>query len=299
MKIRLLALLLLAAAGSAAASAPKAAGAPLECRTLDLAAAPQLQSIMPRLARQRVVFVGENHDNYADHLVELAIIRGLYARHRNLALGLEFFQQPFQPALDAYIAGRIDEAQMLRRTQYFRRWGYDYRYYRPIMRFARAHHIPVIALNLPGEITSKVARHGMDSLTAKERAEIPHTIDRTDTAYRSRLLKVFSKHPHHRDTDFEKFLDVQLLWDEGMAARAAKYLRAHPGRRMVILAGAGHLQYGSGIPRRLKRRLPVSSAIVLNARENPLDPKVADILTLPAERHLPPPGRLGIYRAPL
>ena len=33
---------------------------------------------------------------------------------------------------------------------------------------------------------------------------------------------------------------------------------------MVVLAGSGHLEYGQGIPKRLLRRVPVESAILLN-----------------------------------
>jgi len=39
-----------------------------------------------------------------------------------------------------------------------------------------------------------------------------------------------------------------------MAERAADYLQRNPKRRMVVLAGSGHLMYGQGIPKRLLRR---------------------------------------------
>jgi len=84
-----------------------------------------------------------------------------------------------------------------------------------------------------------------------------------------------------------------------MAERAARYLEQHPGRRMVVLAGGGHLVYGSGIPRRLTRRIAVDTAIVLNGSLGALEPDIADFLLLPEERRLPPAGLLGIILEPM
>ncbi|MFQ5935901.1 MAG: PDZ domain-containing protein, partial [Acidiferrobacterales bacterium] len=71
-------------------------------------------------------------------------------------------------------------------------------------------------------------------------------------------------------------------------------LQVHPARHMVILAGSGHIAYGSGVPRRLQRRLAVATATVINAADQSDDPAVADFLLFPAERQLPPAGMLGI-----
>lgn len=266
-------------------------------RAADLKALPNLSAIIPRLAEKQVVFVGETHDQLAHHLAQLEIIRGLHAIHDDLVIGLEYFQVPFQQALDAYIAGQSTEEQLLKQTEYFERWRFDYRLYRPILRYAREHGIPLLALNIPSEISRKVARSGIESLSAAEQAQIPQEIDRSDQAYRERLRAVFETHRERGAArgSFDHFVDSQLLWDEGMAETAAKYLRAHPGRHMVILAGSGHLLYGSGIPGRLLRRVPLASAIVINAGANATDPQMADFLLFPAEATLPPAGLLGVF----
>jgi uncharacterized iron-regulated protein len=260
---------------------------------LDLNAATNLEGIIPVLAGKRVVLVGEIHDRYESHLMELEIIRRLHAVHPRLAIGMEAFQQPFQDVLDDYIEGKLDVTQLLRGTQYYRRWRFDFRNYAPILGYARAHQLPVVALNLPEELTSKVGREGIAGLTAAERKELPDEIDRSDAAYEARLREVFENHRRMGGHSFRNFVDVQLLWDEGMAERAAEYLRAHPDYTMVVLAGEGHLAYGSGIPRRLKRRLDADSAIVLTEWEGELEPGLADYVLLPREQSLPPSGKFG------
>jgi len=81
-----------------------------------------------------------------------------------------------------------------------------------------------------------------------------------------------------------------------MAQHAATYYEKHPKKRMIILAGGGHLIYGYGIPQRLKRRLPnADSAIVLNGFLTAPSKALADFVLLPEPLMLTQPGRLGIY----
>lgn len=264
-----------------------------ETPALDLGALPDLDTVIGRLADKRVVFVGEQHDRYEHHLMQLEIIRRLHQRDPRLAIGMEIFQQPFQSWLDAFVAGELSEAELLRNTEYYSRWRFDFRLYAPILRFAREQHLPVVALNLPQELTRKVGRGGLESLSEEERAQVPAEIDRSDADYVERLAQVFDHHPHINKQSFDHFLEVQLLWDEGMAERAAEYLRGHPDHRMVVLAGSGHLAYASGIPQRLLRRMPVSSAIVLNGWQGVMDAQLADFLLFPDQLALPPAGKLG------
>jgi uncharacterized iron-regulated protein len=263
--------------------------------SLDLSTLSDLETLIPALAERRVVLIGETHDRLEHHLIQLEIIRGLHAIHPKLAIGMEAFQQPFQPPLDDYLAGELSERELLRQTEYYRRWRFDFRLYQPILEYAREHRLPLVALNLPVELTRKVGERGIDGLSDEERAEIPDQIDRSDPEYQRRLEEVFERHPKREGSSFDRFLEVQLLWDEGMAERAADFLEAHPDYRMVILAGSGHVAHGSGIARRLVRGNPVSTAIVLAGWEGALEPGLGDYLLLPQERQLPAAGRIGAF----
>ncbi len=265
---------------------------------VDLHTLPDLAAIIPRLAESRVVFVGELHTDYAAHLNQLAIIRGVHERRPDLAIGMEYFQQPFQRYLDDYVAGRITETELLAKTEYFTRWGYDFRLYEPILAYARQQHIPLVALNVPSEIVRKVGRSGFSGLSAQERAQVPQDMDRSSAAYRDYLQSVFREHPGATGMPFDHFFDAQLLWDEGMAACAARYLHEHPGRAMVILAGSGHVQYGFGLPDRLSRRLPVSRTVVVDGLSAAFATDLADIVLLHKEMALPPAGTLGVTLEP-
>jgi uncharacterized iron-regulated protein len=226
---------------------------------LDRSQSSGIHALIPRLASKRVVFVGEAHDNHAHHQRQLAVIRGLHRAGRQLAIGLECFQRPFQAALDDYVAGAIDEQTLLARTEYHSRWGFDPALYRPILRYAREQRIPLVALDLPAEA---VERARADRLVGAP----PYRPD-----HLARLRRLHADHLARRRVhadpaagpglSFARFVQAQLLRDEGMARAAADYLGAHPARLLVVLVGSGHLA-GPGVPARLRRQLPVDLAVV-------------------------------------
>ena len=262
--------------------------------TVDLDDQQQLDKAIGLLADKRVIFVGEVHDRLEHHQNQLRIIQSMYARYPDLVIGVEYFQQPFQHYLDDYIAGRIDEREMLIKTEYFKRWQVDYRLIQPIFAFAREKHIPVLALNVSDEIHNKVFRGGMKSLDPLELAQTPEDIQPANEHYLQRLNAIFKSHPP--SNDFATFVEGVLLWDESMADTAARYLKAHPRSRMVVLAGMVHVMYGDGIPERLNRRLGSNqSAVMLNGNDFGNYPGVADYqLVTDGGKVLPKAGKLGV-----
>ena len=260
-----------------------------------LGATEPMQSLIGKLADRRVVLVGETHTRFDHHLQQLAILRGLHQRNPNIALGVEWFQLPAQPHLDDFVAGRISEAEMLERTGYFDRWRFDYRLYRPVILYAKENGIPIVALNAAVEITNRISEVGIAGLTPDEKTKVPD-IDRSNTVYAEHLKQFFAQHPGGEKRSFDRFLDVQLTWDETMADTAARYLRENPGRRMVVMAGSGHIANRWGIPDRLQRRLPDAAiATVVFADGKEVNERLADYLVFSPEAELPKAGLLGLY----
>ncbi len=238
-----------------------------------------LAGVIERVAGKKIVYVGENHDQYSNHVMEMEIIKDLHRRGKKLAIGMEMFQRPFQKPLDDYIERRIDEREFLKKSEYFKRWGFDYNHYRPILEFARLESIPVVALNMKQEIVDKVFRSGLDSLSEEERKFVPSAMDFSDEAYRKRLEKVFREHEDFGAKNFNFFCQAQVLWDETMSESIDEFLKAHPSDHMVVLAGNGHLAYGSGIPKRTARRNGYDYAIILNDAD--LEKDIADYVFFP------------------
>ncbi|NPB09072.1 MAG: PDZ domain-containing protein [Thermodesulfobacteria bacterium] len=254
-----------------------------------------LETIARAISLHRVIFLGEQHDRYEEHLAQLAIIKWLNEHGHKIAIGMEMFQASFQPVLDDYISGRIDEIEFLKRSEYFKRWGFNWRLYKPILDYARKHRIPVIALNVRSEITDKVAKKGLEALSPEEKSTLPE-IDRENAAYREFLRLVYESHPENQKEikDFETFYQAQLLWDETMAERIVSYLNKHPDRQMVVIAGRAHVAYGYGIPSRVARRGIEDYVIVLLSPGESLSPAMADYVLFPSPEKAPFTARLGV-----
>ncbi|MBA4372406.1 MAG: hypothetical protein C0402_06040 [Thermodesulfovibrio sp.] len=226
-----------------------------------------LQGIIGKVGSKKIVYAGEVHDRFDHHRAQFELIRGLHRKNGKIAIGMEMFQLPFQKVLDAYIAGEIGEKEFLKKSEYFKRWSFDYNLYREILLYAREYKIPVVALNIRKELVSKVSKAGMLALTKDELGELPADMDFTDDAYRQRLKETFLRHMHNAERNFDFFYQSQVLWDESMAHTLDAFLQKNPAYQMVVLAGGGHMAFGSGIPRRAFRLNGFDYSIILNSDE--------------------------------
>jgi aminopeptidase N len=247
---------------------------------------------LDQLAGKKIVYVGEEHDKLSHHQVQLEVLRALYRQNPKIAVGMEMFQAPSQKALDDYISGAIDERAFLKQSEYFKNWNLDYHYYKPILDFAREKRLPVIALNARREIVAQVASGGLQSLSEKDREDIPPQLDFSDQEYRARLKKVFAAHRGSQEKNFDYFYQAQLVWDETMAESIDRFLKKNPESRMLVLTGNGHLEYGAGIPKRSFRRNGYDYAIVLNDGEVKKD--IADFIAFPEAMEGPSTPRLMV-----
>ncbi len=234
-----------------------------EAAAIDVSKIKTLSDVINGVADKKVIYVGEIHDVFAHHAVQLDIITGMYEKNKKTAIGMEMFQRPFQETLNSFIAGRVGENDFLKRSEYFQRWGFDYHLYKPILDFARTENVPVVALNIRREIIDKVSKNGIDSLSEVEKEAIPSEIDLSDNEYRERLKKVFKMHKNAKDRSFDYFYQSQILWDETMSQSIDEFFRERSDYQMIVLAGKGHLEYGAGIPKRTFRRNGQDYAIVL------------------------------------
>jgi uncharacterized iron-regulated protein len=81
----------------------------------------------------RIIYVGEQHDQFAHHLNQLRVIKKLHEAGYKIAVGMEMFQVPYQKSLDDYMAGLISERRFLKESGYFSNWRFDYNLYKPII----------------------------------------------------------------------------------------------------------------------------------------------------------------------
>ncbi len=249
--------------------------------------------IINALKFPKVVYLGEKHDEMGIHKAQFEIIKGL-SKHNKVAVGMEMFQRPFQKVINEYLAGNIDEKTFLKETEYFKRWSFNYHFYRPIIEFCKKNGIPIVAINLQAEISKKIARSGLKGLSKKERQELPVELDLENITYRELLKEIYKNHKQEALKDFDNFFEAQIAWDETMALSISRFLESNPEYQMIVIVGGGHVEFGYGIPSRVKRRLKsISQAIVLfNQKE--ISPQKADFFLNTPKLKEPFLAKLGV-----
>jgi uncharacterized iron-regulated protein len=252
-----------------------------------------VDSIIPYLTASRIIYIGERHDRFAHHINQLQIIKKMHNAGYKLAVGMEMFQKPFQAVVNDYLTGRIDEHTFLKKTEYFSRWRYDYNLYKPIVDYLKQQNLPLVALNIHGDISRKVARDGIYSLLDKEKKQLPGSMDFSNEHYRRDLNEVFPLHKEQGELkDFSYFYQAQILWDEAMSESAQKFLTDNPESKLVILAGNGHVRHKYGIPERLYRRNHEPFTVVVQDEE--IEDGIADYVLITAKLEGEKSPRLGV-----
>lgn len=217
----------------------------------------------------RFIYVGETHNSMPMHDLQFEVLRAVYARDRHLAVGMEMLPVTVQETLNKWSAGLLTKEEFIREVRWYVNWNFHFGYYEKIFDFAKEHRLPVLALNVPRDVISKLRMRGWNALTPKEKAFFPGQPDVTNEEHRSLIRAIFEsmEMPHQMkgpglDQVFEGLYRAQSAWDEVMGANVVRGFEKE-GRRVVVCAGSGHLIYNLGLNFRASKGMPAPFKTVI------------------------------------
>lgn len=215
-----------------------------------------------QLKNYDVIFLGEWHDDAANHVAEMYLLRAIYDRSSQLALSMEQFERDVQPVVDDYLASRIGEDALLQKG---RAWGNYAESYRPLVEFAKDHGLPVIAANAPASLVRCVGEKGPEflrTLDPQKRRWAAETLHLENGAYKDKFMRFLAEDGSHGATGADaaaqnaRAYASQVLRDDTMAESIALYLEKNRGHKVVHITGDFHVEGGLGTVERLKDRMP-------------------------------------------
>ncbi|MCK5680659.1 ChaN family lipoprotein [bacterium] len=218
------------------------------------------------LAKERIIFVGEGHDNIYDHQVELEVVKNLFQRFpERLAVGFEMLAHLNQDKVDLWLNGDLSDEFFIR--LFAEDWSVaEYAYYREIFTFLKKNKIPVIALNVSRQEKMKFMQEMMasgknSSSSSEQKKSAPVIAD----PYQEEALQAMFKGHTEGHGDVSMFLKVHQLWEDTMADNIYNYLRnpAGSGKLLVVIAGGFHVAHGYGLPRRVFQRTKANYSTLL------------------------------------
>jgi uncharacterized iron-regulated protein len=233
-----------------------------------------LEAVAAAMSSAEVVFIGETHNDTVAHRIELQLLQSAFARYgsnagadsrRQVILSLEMFERDVQTALDEYLSGLILERQLITDSRPWSNYQSDYR---PLVEFARANNIPVIAANVPTRYANRVARMGRGSLAALSPAAkswlAPLPYGEAGAGYAAKFNRVMKGVTGgHEGNASQNFLDAQVLRDATMAYAIAQTLTGRQKALVLHVTGIFHVEGRLGVPEQLEKYRPRTRALVI------------------------------------
>jgi uncharacterized iron-regulated protein len=206
-----------------------------------------LEALMNDLQAVQIIYVGEQHTNPDHHAIQLKILENLCQTSPGLIVGMEMFDRTYQPILDQWSAGMLTDQEFIEKVHWYANWKYDFDFYAGILTFIKDHRIPLFALNVPSDISAKIAVGGLENLRPWERQYLPKIINTSNLAHKSYVENIFNLHHAKGRENFEFFYAAQCIWEDAMAQSIADNLG---NNSMIVFAGNGHIIQKFGIPDR-------------------------------------------------
>lgn len=237
----------------------------------------KLEEVIEALDNADVLFVGEKHDDAVGHALEAEMLRRADERYsqgsgkrREVALSLEMFERDVQTVLDEYLGGLISERHFLLSSRPWNNYATDYK---PLVEYARAHRLHVIAANAPARYVSRVNAEGpasLSSLSKEARAWLPPLpFPEASAAYAAKFNSFMSggraaaqqtpANPHGG----MHLLEAQTLRDASMAYAISEFLKRGRDPLVVQFNGTFHSEGRMGVPEQLAHYRRKARAVVV------------------------------------
>ena len=208
----------------------------------------------------RIIYVGEHHNNATHHDIQLKILTALYEKSPQLIVGMEMFDRTYQPILDQWSAGVLERPTFIEKVHWYANWKFNFELYGGLLEFIKKNRIPLVALNIPSRVTSRIAVGGIDNLLPDDSQFLPKDIDVSNPDHRIYIEKIFSHHKLKGRENFEYFYSAQCVWEDTMADSISKHIG---NSKMLVITGNGHLIQKFGIPDRVFKRARLSFRTIL------------------------------------
>ena len=202
-----------------------------------------------------VVFFGEYHGHQGSHLLQSQLQVALNQQQPGLVLSMEQFSVDHQAVLNRYLTDELGEAELIADAD---AWP-DYRAsYRPLVEYAKAQSLPVVAANAPADVARCVGRSGaryLDTLDTATRVLLPDQPFLEVPGYRTKFMQAMAHGSDHSERMENQYL-AQLIRDHTMAASILDAVARHPGHQVLHINGTFHSEQSLGTVAALRIRAP-------------------------------------------
>ena len=227
-----------------------------------------------------VVFFGEIHNCVISHWMELKVLEALTENNKKLKVGMEMLEADNQLIIDEYTSSLISSDRFEEECRLWPNYSTDYE---PLVYYAKRHHLPLIATNVPRRYASVVKEKGLaflDSHSAEAKRYLPKLpikyVENKNAQEGFALMGVLGK---VKETKPQLMAQAQAIKDATMGWFIAQNLKK--GEQMIHFNGTYHSDARNGIIPYLLEYRPKTTISTLRAvRQEEIDKIEKDYLGL-------------------
>lgn len=227
-----------------------------------------------------VVFFGEIHNCVISHWMELKVLEALTENNKKLKVGMEMLEADNQLIIDEYTSILISSDRF---EEECRLWPNHSTDYEPLVYYAKRHHLPLIATNVPRRYASVVKEKGLaflDSLSAEAKRYLPKLpikyVENKNAQEGFALMGLLGK---AKETKPQLMAQAQAIKDATMGWFIAQNLKK--GEQMIHFNGTYHSDARNGIiPYLLEYRPKTTISTIRAVRQEEIDKIEKDYLGL-------------------
>ena len=227
-----------------------------------------------------VVFFGEIHNCVISHWMELKVLEALTENNKKLKVGMEMLEADNQLIIDEYTSSLISSDRFEEECRLWPNYSTDYE---PLVYYAKRHHLPLIATNVPRRYASVVKEKGLaflDSLSAEAKCYLPKLpikyVENKNAQEGFALMGVLGK---AKETKPQLMAQAQAIKDATMGWFIAQNLKK--GEQMIHFNGTYHSDARNGIiPYLLEYRPKTTISTIRAVRQEEIDKIEKDYLGL-------------------
>ena len=227
-----------------------------------------------------VVFFGEIHNCVISHWMELKVLEALTENNKKLKVGMEMLEADNQLIIEEYTSSLISSDRF---EEECRLWPNHSTDYEPLVYYAKRHHLPLIATNVPRRYASVVKEKGLaflDSLSAEAKRYLPKLpikyVENKNAQEGFALMGLLGK---AKETKPQLMAQAQAIKDATMGWFIAQNLKK--GEQMIHFNGTYHSDARNGIiPYLLEYRPKTTISTIRAVRQKEIDKIEKDYLGL-------------------
>jgi len=229
-----------------------------------------LNKLVKETEKYPIIFVGDSHDTEKTHKFFNSFLQKLVKKGYKIHLANEWFTPEHNKLLKLYTDKKITSNQLAKRREWKKFTSYRWDLVESLYETVKKSGGKLYGVNISKKDRKKISLKLFDKMSKKERDFYGH-LDLDVTAHKDLVMPFFDhcKHMPKRSNEpcKDRMYRVQVAWDTYMAeesAKIAKRVIKTKKDKLIVFAGAMHMEYGLGIPLRFSRVNNLPSYIISN-----------------------------------